>query len=234
MVINTIKKVIENIFNSLLRFKSFRDYIQNHANQDLLLDKLQLRDGFYTYDGIKYKISLCIGSIRAVYDDYRFDDILKTDVVLDIGANIGAFSLMAARKAQKVIAIEPLFFGELKENIELNNIINIETYNLGLGSGVLDVFYENKSKEINCKSLSAIINDYCDGHVDFLKCDCEGGEWSILPEELIGIRRIEIEVHCFDGMPNCHQFEDILKKAGYHYEITQDVGRSMNVHAWIL
>ena len=37
--------------------------------------------------------------------------------------------------------------------------------------------------------------DLCGGHVDFLKCDCEGAEQFIPPPELKKIPKIEIELH---------------------------------------
>jgi hypothetical protein len=33
------------------------------------------------------------------------------------------------------------------------------------------------------------------GHIDFLKCNCEGGEWTILPREYLGIREIRLDYH---------------------------------------
>ncbi|MGA2104944.1 MAG: FkbM family methyltransferase, partial [Methanoregula sp.] len=33
------------------------------------------------------------------------------------------------------------------------------------------------------------------GGCDFLKCDAEGAEWLIRPQDLAGIRRIEMELH---------------------------------------
>lgn len=50
----------------------------------------------------------------------------------------------------------------------------------------------------------------------------------------IGSIRVVYNDYRFDCMPNCHQFKDILKKAGFHYDITQNVGQNMNVPAGIL
>ncbi|MFY9981003.1 MAG: FkbM family methyltransferase, partial [Methanoregula sp.] len=53
--------------------------------------------------------------------EYHFDDILKEDRVLDIGANVGAFCLRAARVSRHVTAIEPVTADILEENIDLNH-----------------------------------------------------------------------------------------------------------------
>jgi len=43
-------------------------------------------------------------------------------VVLDLGANVGCFTLRAAQKAKHVYAVEPLYTDELVSNIALNEI----------------------------------------------------------------------------------------------------------------
>jgi len=53
--------------------------------------------------------------------EYRFSDMRRSDRVLDIGANVGAFCIRAARLSSQVTAVEPLTTGPLKENIRLNN-----------------------------------------------------------------------------------------------------------------
>lgn len=59
----------------------------------------------------------------------------KDSVVLDVGAHIGYFSIIAGRNAQKVYAIEPDLrnFTILNKNIEINNIKNIEAINVAVG-----------------------------------------------------------------------------------------------------
>ena len=72
--------------------------------------------------------------------------ILRTnDVFLDIGANIGYFSLLAATNSpsSKVISFEPVneLFKKLNENISINSIQNITPVNAGVGE-------TNEEKEI--------------------------------------------------------------------------------------
>ena len=49
------------------------------------------------------------------------------DVLIDAGANVGAFSVLASRRVSKVIAVEPepMNFALLKENIRLNHLSNV-------------------------------------------------------------------------------------------------------------
>lgn len=61
------------------------------------------------------------------------------DTFLDIGSNIGLFSILAAKTVGqngKIHAFEPepQIYGILKKNIEINRLNNIEAYNFALGS----------------------------------------------------------------------------------------------------
>ena len=56
-------------------------------------------------------------------------------VAMDVGANIGMTSLLLSQASGEVHAFEPAqtTFGMLEENIRLNGIRNVTTYNCGLG-----------------------------------------------------------------------------------------------------
>ena len=72
-----------------------------------------------------------------IFDVYRTDLLKENDLVLDIGAGIGDFSVLASRhvgKNGKVIALEPDVerYGLLKLNIQKNNCQNVIPLNLGV------------------------------------------------------------------------------------------------------
>ena len=54
-------------------------------------------------------------------------EILPNDTVLEIGAHIGTFTILASKKAKKVYSFEPYpeNFNLLKENLALNKITNV-------------------------------------------------------------------------------------------------------------
>ncbi len=171
-------------------------------------------------------------SINDVFTEYRFNDIQPTDIVLDIGANIGGFSLFVSKMVEHVYAVEPMLFDIIEKNVEVNNISNITVFSHALGLGMLDIPWEGvKNRHIIGKSLSELIY-LCGGHIDFLKLDCEGGEWVIIPAELHSIRRIEAEIHNFDGKHNTSDFLKILDDAGFDYEYTFPRAGLLQVHAY--
>lgn len=176
--------------------------------------------------GIKFKIrknnkadkqeikSTCISK------DYnpRGFGIRGNDTVIDIGAYIGSFTVYAARIARKgmIYAYEPYpeSFIMLRENIRINKLANVKTFNLGvLGRNRKTRLHKNPFLEsghsiyietedfvkIRCISLKEIFNKNRINFCDFLKMDCEGAEYDILfntPEEIFRkIGKIALEYH---------------------------------------
>jgi FkbM family methyltransferase len=175
---------------------------------------------FSTRDGIKFYREGSGTSCRQVFyiPDYYFDDIRRDDIVLDIGANAGAFCIRASRFSDRVVAVEPLIPGILSENIVLNGS-RVTILNLALGEGsIREVMWDGIKKTMRTATLKSIID--LAGGCDFLKCDCEGAEWSIRPEDLDGVRRIEMELHIppICGPPEPALLEYISQRFDFHID----------------
>jgi hypothetical protein len=150
--------------------------------------------------------------------EYWFDDILPGDVVVDIGANIGAFCIRAARKTSRVTALEPVTTALLKENIRINQV-NVRVVEGALGDGrPIEICWDGCRVVSPTYPLRKIIG--IAGGCDFLKCDCEGAEWLIDPGDLKGIRRIEMELHHppIGGVPD----PALLDYLGRYFDFTID------------
>jgi FkbM family methyltransferase len=140
--------------------------------------------------------------------------------VVDVGAHIGSFSVVAARTAIKVLAFEPEpeNFQMLKKNIELNNLKNILPYQMAVSgcNGYQDIYifkdggtgshslYTREQRDLMKKSVQTtsvlgIIEKEGLPVIDFLKLDCEGAEHDILKnmslETAVKIRAIAMETH---------------------------------------
>lgn len=138
----------------------------------------------------------------------KYPGINDVRVILDIGACIGAFSLLCANtfKNARIVAVEPD-----PENFELlvknvGHFPNVETHNVALvpdeypdtvlmrrhrfNSGatrLVGLSEKSPSKdwtEFQC--AGAAVSDFCNLNridaIDLLKIDCEGAELLILPE----------------------------------------------------
>lgn len=123
-------------------------------------------------------------------------------IVIDIGANIGMFSLYATLSgAEKVYAFEPSqeAFQILLQNIKINNLtgkiipINkavsdqdnlkikfpIVSSPYNMMNGVINA--DEEFCEIETITLGKFIEDYDVSRVNLLKLDCEGAEFDIIP-----------------------------------------------------
>jgi hypothetical protein len=125
--------------------------------------------------------------------EYRFNDICPEDVVVDIGANIGAFSIRAARVSCSVTAVEPVTAALLRNNIQANGV-SVQVIDGALGDGKPAEICWDECRVFTPSFTLRMIFKMAGG-CDFLKCDCEGAEWLIHPKELAGVRRIEMELH---------------------------------------
>ena len=172
--------------------------------------------------------------ILEVNDLEKIVEIEQNDVVIDIGAHVGYFTLYAAKKAQngKVISFEPTkeSFLVLKNNVKINNFQNIIINNLAVAEiskkrtffvdkkyGISNTFYDsnpNLEKEIvQTTTLDGIYKKFNLAKIDFLKMDCEGAEFEIIlntsTEVLKKIKKISVEVH-EDMVP--HKIEELITK----------------------
>ena len=144
-------------------------------------------------------------SIRGIYNPLTTNlfrkEINKGEVVLDIGAHIGYFTLIAANlvgEEGKVFAFEPApdNFALLKKNVEFNgyeNVVPIEkavSNKCGRTKLFLDerstgnnTIYEpanaGKSVEVDVITLDEFFKDY-NGNINFIKMDVEGAEPAVI------------------------------------------------------
>lgn len=131
--------------------------------------------------------------------------VQEGDVVLDLGASTGPFTWSIMDKASKAIAVEPSKFclPLLNKNTEG---FPVEIVNKALAkwegheilNNVLNEDYTNQ--EVATTSFKSIIEKYNLDRIDFIKTDCEGGEYSLfteanMPYLLNNVRNIVGEFH---------------------------------------
>ena len=188
-----------------------------------------------TRDGIRFSIiSTPFRQITEI-PEYWMEDIREDDHILDIGANIGAFCIRAAKKSSHVSAVEPFTTDILNTNITLNGV-DIKVFCGALGDGFPTyIEWDGISSRVSTYRLSDLIQRA--GGCDFLKCDCEGAEWQIRPVDLEGIRRIEIELHQppIGGPINTELLQYISEKYAFSLDrvpVHGPLGLFGILHAW--
>jgi|ERR1700722_2739561 len=169
-------------------------------------------------------------SDRWVIDDvfdqqvYKFSPDMVSDggVILDVGGNIGAFSMYAAKlcPSARVIAYEPepenmvLFLRNIRDNgFEVDGNITVWNKAVSNERGMGKILGNFGSSRLLATGHEGLQGDYADCQTvtladvfednqifvcDFFKCDCEWSEYLIFdttPEILCRIKRIAMEYH---------------------------------------
>jgi FkbM family methyltransferase len=207
--------------------------IQSCYDPNTILSGLKHIDSVTLNDGSVFKSTknfwVVLDEVRCGYD---WSDMRDTDILLDIGAHIGSVTIPAARKVKHVFAIEPIFTEELRENVRLNGLTNVTILSLALGNGekVNLSFFVSKKTDIQTHTFKEIVN-MCGEKIDFLKCDCEGGEWFINKSDLDGIRRIEMEIHP-DMYPTERSNPELVNYIQNNWNTLKTIlGTTYNLHA---
>ena len=175
--------------------KDWGTFFNKHLNDTkwAIIDKTQFPI-VQSKSGELYRIHQDLCTYKESYNQYNHKDIQVNDVILDIGANIGAFSLLAAKKCRSVHAYEPVLFDVLRKNIELNVANNIVPHCVALGNGQpVEINWQGQKVTVPSLRIGQMIDDA--KGVSMIKLDAEGSEWSIEPEPLLKVHRIEIEFH---------------------------------------
>jgi FkbM family methyltransferase len=147
-------------------------------------------------------------------------------VVVDLGANAGVFTVLAALRARRVIAVEAQsgFIEEIKQNLEMNGCadgVSVVFGIVGHNKGVLSDPARLRSashfkEEPPVLSLDGIMADYGVRKIDFLKIDIEGSEFDLFQTDcgwLSSVDLIAMEVHSEFGGPS--ELGGLLKERGF-------------------
>lgn len=136
------------------------------------------------------------------------ETLLHPDAVfVDVGANQGEFSVMAASRASRVISFEPVdeYRRRLEDNIALNGFRNVHIMPFALGDVEKDLpIYDapgmftdgtrheglptlyasekrpNVRETVRVRRLDDVLAELAVNRVDVMKLDIEGAEWSAL------------------------------------------------------
>ena len=157
----------------------------------------------------------------------------KDIIVLDVGANVGMFSLYIKDFARKIYAVEPSrrCFECLKENTK--DWDNIEIFNVGFWNIKGKNFLYGKGEEtpqtmvmggenrelIDTVTIEEFIKENKIEHIDVMKIDVEGAEYIILTDNSFKniANRIDFiigESHYFDRIMPEHILL-VLEKVGF-------------------
>lgn len=199
-------------------------------------------------DGVRYMLDMSDHVMRQTYmmglyernTIRQLQKLSKKDMTfVDVGCNIGAFSLNMARHVSKVISFEPnprtLIY--LRRNVELNGFKNIEVVPTGLSdkAGEAELFIQSlgsssfhkhqqigDSEKVQLTTLDEYLSPNRESRVDILKVDVEGHEMACLKGAEKTIDRqdkmvivLEMDANTFKAGYSKEDYMDFMNKKGF-------------------
>lgn len=179
--------------------------------------------------------------------------LTKDDIVLDLGANIGAFAVAIFDKVKQVIAFEPekVNFQFLQRNVVWNGCENVlinmaavvgnDDLMRDLWCGHAPYYYSFLTKggrrrvPVRCDNINSIIEHYSPTK---MKVDIEGSEWEVLTcckdfkdvNEIIFEYNLDMNGDLKSGCKRFNQLKEHLKKHGFDtQEMERDVKKAWNL-----
>ena len=139
----------------------------------------------------------------------RFFEVEEGDVVVDLGASLGPFTYKILPKNPKqCYVVEPLSYqiGILHKNVGKDNVKIIQ--GAITDKKKINITWDNISESVPTFTFKEFLDENNIKHIDFLKCDCEGGEYDVFQQSNIEflktIPKIVTEFHLRDD-ENLHK-----------------------------
>lgn len=229
------------VLGSPLRFQ-YRDGRREYSmkvDNDLNVSQVQKRAGgrvdLQSRDGLWWEIPVGYPGASTVLLDHepKVKEFLTSrfragDVFVDVGANVGAYSLRALSRGMTVYSFEPNpeNIKILKRNAEINRLPAVVLeYALGASEGTVRMSQNGATSRIIDQGIEVPVRTL-DGlgypRVDLLKVDVEGYELEVFRGAKDTLARchpdVMIEMHHWIGAEAEAELFNILLASGYHFE----------------
>lgn len=243
-----LKTKIKLSFYHILRFFLIRVSGENVLTDWLGKTRFLIRSGKY-----KFRLRLYdFLTFKAIIKDnvYDFFNIGKNAVVIDVGAHVGFFTILVAKKAKQVIAVEPEIsnYSLLKENSDLNNLKNVKALNAALTDKnstqrlyltrlksvghSLEKNFGWKYETVKTLTLDKLVEKIGLKKIDLIKIDTEGAEVKILQGGTKTLKKYKPKLIIeMQSQKNTNDAIDILKSLNYDLEV-KIIGGYNHIFAW--
>jgi FkbM family methyltransferase len=195
--------------------------------------------------------------VKEIYEDRVYERLFRVDegdVVVDVGANVGTFTLKAWKETGekgKIFAFEPESrnYKRLCRNLRINRCANVVPINAAVSdfNGTADFYVKEVSLQntllpettltidthtvtvvkVPVRTVSSVLEDFGMDRIDFLKVDAEGAEFEVLRgvEKLMSDRKIgKVSVATYHSKEQTKIISDFLKNLGYQVRVFRNEG----------
>ena len=128
-------------------------------------------------------------AIKEIYDDNtyeRFFEVEEGDIVVDLGASLGPFTYKILPKNPKqCYVVEPLSYqiDVLHRNVGRDNVKIIQ--GAITDKKEIKINWDDITESVPTFTFREFLDNNNITHIDFLKCDCEGGEYDVFQQSNI-------------------------------------------------
>lgn len=231
-----IKKLNNN--SRLIEFENYKLIIPKNLIDNFLVSVIDFALPF-----LKMNINIDLYDIRRE-GPYEFKNCIvsEDDYVIDAGANLGLFSIIASKRVGvngKIFAFEPVEKTNklLEKNLELNNISNCKIIDYALGDENKDITIFIKNDKLDAASiydknsnskyrvkqikLDTFIENNKIKKLDFIKVDIEGSEKNFLKGAKNTIQKFKpkISICTYHLKDDPEYIENYLKSIVPEYKI---------------
>lgn len=180
-------------------------------------------------------------------------EIGPEDVVVDVGANVGVFSVYAAARTRgRIVAVEPFPQNVefLRRNLRANGCERVEVVPSALSDheGTLELAVAKKGTmhsiapaaaeggervKVPATTLARIVEQRGLERIDLLKMDCEGAEGVILPtlpkDVLARVQRMALEFHDHLSPVSHEALRALLEANGFSTTLRSKAGSTVGM-----
>jgi len=257
-----IREKFRQQLKKIKRVKNYKNWKEIYCNlrKGEHPGEIILRNGLVIYG---YRESPFLDTVDHVFLENVYTPfplkVDRNDIVIDIGAACGVFSLFAAGKTKNTVFAfepEPKNFELLNKNIQTNFLSNVKISNNAVSDkvGTTKLFIYKRHEwhtiinnysadilgsfiEVPTVTLEHIIKSNKLNKIDFLKMDCEGAEGLILKsinaDILKMIKKIAIEFHDDKSEMKHDEISSLMKKAGFDVKLSRNKNSAYGyIYAW--
>ena len=200
---NQARKLLENIQNNYNLNENYHNLVAQKLNEygekKIIEDQNQVNEFAYSptvsefdWGNLSEEYVELFKNENFIHRTYeKHQEVKPNDIVFDVGANYGSFTYsILDKKPKEVYCIEPsnTIIDYLRKNVShgpvtfINKAISDKEEIKSIPENGVYI-YDHEGDSYSTTTFGKIIKDYNISKIDFLKFDCEGGEYSIFTKD---------------------------------------------------